>query len=243
MHFGLVLVFVAGLLALAASPASAHAQFQSAASGYAAGSSPTLRLYVPNERDDTNYNAAVTVYLPESWSAVSCATKATWTCALGAAEGRPTVTFTKAAGAAPAEDDYFEFVVRVGPTPGTYTLPTIQTYNDGQVVRWIGAKGSEDPAPTLVALPGDATPAPVTPTTAHGAASVTTSTTSASDGSGVVIPDSGQATTTTAEPLAALPSGGEGGGGSSPVLLIGGVVVVLAAVGGALALRRQRRTV
>ncbi|HVV37341.1 MAG TPA: DUF1775 domain-containing protein [Acidimicrobiales bacterium] len=234
-------------VALSATAALAHAQFQTTTNGLPANSQQSLRMYVPNERDDSNYNISVAVYFPDSWAPVSCATKATWDCALGASDGRQTITFTKAAGAAPAEDEYFAFVARTASSAGAYAFPTLQTYNDNEVVRWIGPKGSDQPAPILNVLASGDTPSSVTPTTAHSghatptvtpAGAVATSTTSG--GGALQIPDNGQGTTTTDVSIATLPSGGEGGDGPSTAVIVG-LLAAAAVVGAAIVAIRSRR--
>jgi hypothetical protein len=51
-------------------------------------------------------------------------------------------------------------------TPGkTLTFPVVQTYGNGEVVRWIGAPSSTEPAPTI-RLTAAVTPPPPPPPTA-----------------------------------------------------------------------------
>jgi periplasmic copper chaperone A len=81
-----------------------------------------------------------------------------------------TVTWTAAAGQGVAPGQFTEFELSVGPFPkGTdgIVLPTVQTYSDGTVVRWIEptpASGAEPehPAPMLELAAAPAS-APVTP--------------------------------------------------------------------------------
>lgn len=44
----------------------------------------------------------------------------------------------------------FSFLAATPPQPGKLAWKALQVYNDGQVVRWIGAPNSEDPAPVTV---------------------------------------------------------------------------------------------
>jgi periplasmic copper chaperone A len=78
-----------------------------------------------------------------------------------------TVTWTAAAGQGVAPGEFQEFELSVGPFPkgtASITLPTVQTYSDGTIVRWIEptpASGDEPehPAPTLTL---GSSPAPAT---------------------------------------------------------------------------------
>jgi periplasmic copper chaperone A len=68
-----------------------------------------------------------------------------------------TVTWTAAKGAGVPPGEFQEFVLSVGPFPkgnAAITLPTVQTYSDGKVVRWAeltpaSGKEPENPVPTL----------------------------------------------------------------------------------------------
>jgi periplasmic copper chaperone A len=55
----------------------------------------------------------------------------------------------------------FEIAALLPDTPGrTLKFPTVQTYGNGTVVRWIGAPSSEMPAPTIELTAARATPPP-----------------------------------------------------------------------------------
>jgi uncharacterized protein len=115
----------------------------------------------------------------------------------------------------------FPLSVRVpGKAGQKLTFKAIQTYDDGKVVRWIGAPGSDQPAPqvTLVAAP-DAASAP-------GATGGTTTTASASDPSG------------TSSSAASGDGGGDGNGLAIAALVVGGLGVLLGAAGVATGRRR-----
>jgi periplasmic copper chaperone A len=89
-----------------------------------------------------------------------------------------TVTWSAAAGQGVAPGEFNEFELSVGPFPeGTaaIVLPTVQTYSDGTVVRWIEptpASGAEPehPAPTLelAATPASAAVRPQATSAANG---------------------------------------------------------------------------
>lgn len=169
------LIAAAGLL-LMAGRADAHAEFVGAPGSLAPDSDVSLVMNVPHERDDATYNAGVAIQLPAGWRVVSCQSKDTWTCASATDGGRAVLRFTKADGAGPAEDETFRFVLHTGTDGGTFTLPTVQTYNTGEVVRWIENAGGAEPAPALT-VSGSApatTAAPVDTTAATTAATTAT---------------------------------------------------------------------
>ena len=192
------LIATVGLLLLAGR-ADAHAEFVGAPASVAPDSDVSLTMNVPHERDDATYNTGVAVQLPAGWTMVSCQSKATWTCASSNDAGRTVVRFTKADGAGPAEDETFRFVLRTGTDGGTFPLPTVQTYNTGEVVRWIeGASGAE-PAPALT-VSGSA---PATTAVATTAAPVDTT---AAAPATTAAPETTAAATTAAPTTAATPA-------------------------------------
>ena len=205
-----VAAFVVALLAMAV-PARAHVSVQpEEAEG---GSSPTLTFRVPNERADATVK--VEVFLPEGaglsaspaplpgWEATVDDTKVSW-------EGGPI----------PPEGSQ-EFSMTVGPLPaegGSLVFKALQTYESGEVVRWI-----EEPEPG-----GEPEhPAPVLAVSVAPAAATTTASTTTTT-----------APTTTAAPVAGADEDDEGDGG--PWVAIAVVVGALVAVGAAVIARRRR---
>ena len=82
------------------------------------------------------------------------------------------VVWTAAPGAGIGPDQYQDFAVSVGPIPtvSTLTFKAVQTYSDGQVVRWIeqsapGTPEPDHPAPVVTVTAATSTP-PVPATTA-----------------------------------------------------------------------------
>ncbi len=75
---------------------------------------------------------------------------------------------------APGEFEEFGVSFRVPETPGQeLVFPAIQTYSDGEVVRWIGPPDSEEPAPRVMITepqPEEAQAAPPASTPAQGSA-------------------------------------------------------------------------
>jgi uncharacterized protein YcnI len=162
----------AGALAsmvLAAAPASAHVTVSSAnatAGGYA-----KLTFRVPNEKDGAS-TIKIEVNLPADkpiasvstkpvpgWSVQADKTKLDKPIKNGGAEITEAVTkitWTATADAAIKPGQFQEFDVSAGPLPDTDKLvfKALQTYSDGDIVRWIeepAADGKEvdHPAPTL----------------------------------------------------------------------------------------------
>ncbi|MEO5837996.1 MAG: DUF1775 domain-containing protein [Acidimicrobiales bacterium] len=181
----------------------AHALFVGAPSGYPTNTDQNLTLNVPHERDDVTYNVAVSVRIPMSWAALSYQSKPTWTCSIDVVGGRQVFRFTKNPGAEVAEDETFQFAVRTGSTVGSFPFETTQTYNTGEVVSWIGAAGTERPAPMLSTVAGGTTPQ-TTPSTTNPDAPTTTST--------VFVPPPTSVATTSATPTTAVPATTAGGG-------------------------------
>ncbi len=122
----------------------------------------------------------------------------------------------------PGEEGEFPFSFVVPEQPGaTLFFPTLQTYADGTVVRWIGAPGSEEPAPGVLVTEatggGGGTTTEPEPVTTTVATTVTTG------------PES-TTTADTTETVAAPPASEEDDGSSWPLYL--GLLLLLAALAG-----------
>ncbi|MFI5840161.1 YcnI family protein [Catenuloplanes sp. NPDC051500] len=159
---------VAGVLVFAG-PASAHVTVnprEAVKGGYA-----KVDFRVPNESDSAS-TTKIEVFLPENAPIGSVSTQPVpgWEVAVekGApstpitAHGSPVtevvkkVTWTAAAGSEIKPGTFQEFGVSLGPLPETDQLvfKTLQTYSDGEIVRWIdepvaGGDEPESPAPVL----------------------------------------------------------------------------------------------
>ncbi|MFC0005705.1 YcnI family copper-binding membrane protein [Micromonospora siamensis] len=166
-----------------AGPASAHVTVdpkQATQGGYA-----RVAFRVPNE-SDTAATTKVEVVLPENAPVGSVSTLPVpgWTVAVEKAKVDPPIevhgsqltervsklTWTAAGDAAIKPGTFQEFPVSMGPLPkvDTMVFKTLQTYSDGNVVRWIdeptpGGAEPESPAPVLTltaaAPSGSAAPA------------------------------------------------------------------------------------
>lgn len=151
-------VAVTGSVLIAGEPAGGHATF--AEVGVPADSEQRITMFVPEERGPTVHNVGIDLRVPVGWSALGCQQVAPWACQV--ADGG-VIKWTKTPGAAPSDaDTRFVFTVRTG-SPGMVSVPVVQTYDSGEVVRWIGPADSEEPAAFVEVLPQGA---PVPPTTA-----------------------------------------------------------------------------
>lgn len=186
-------VAAAGSVMLAAEQAGAHATF--AEVGVPADSEQGITMFVPEERGPTVHNVGVDLRVPAGWSALGCQQVAPWTCQVS--DGG-VIKWTKTPGAAPSDaDTMFVFTVRTG-SPGTVSVPVVQTYDSGEVVRWIGPADSEEPAAFIEVLPQGA---PVPPTTA-----LTTTTSTAAPAATTTRPAATTSTTRAASTATSAPT-------------------------------------
>jgi uncharacterized protein len=166
---------VPAVVLLTAAPAWAHVTVSP--SEASAGSETTLTFQVPNEKEDAN-TTKVQVSFPQEhpiadaqveaipgWSAVVATTqlKTPITTDEGASltEGVNTITWTATDGKGIQPGYFQQFKVAVGLPDDTTTLefPALQTYSDGDVVRWIdpvieGGPEAEFPEPTVTLTAG-----------------------------------------------------------------------------------------
>ncbi len=178
---------VATTLALPAA-AAAHVTLQpkqAPAGGFA-----RLDVRVPNE-EDAKSTTKVVVQMPSGFAHVSYEPVAGWTVRetrrklatpVTTEDGDTltdelaTISFTAAPGKGIEPGQFQDFGLSLGlpdkPVGTKLAFKALQTYTGGEVVRWIGAEGSERPAPvvTLVAAPGE--PAGAAPSSAAEPASV-----------------------------------------------------------------------
>jgi uncharacterized protein len=166
---------VALTLALPAA-ASAHVTLQPNTAE--AGTYTRLNVRVPNERDDASTNK-VEVQFPDGFAAASYEPATGWDVKVTKkklatpiqtddgeiTEGVDTITWT-----AKSDDDaippgaFMDFGLSVqipGKAGDKLTFKALQTYTSGEVVRWIGAEGSDNPAP-IVSVTGTDTSAVAT---------------------------------------------------------------------------------
>jgi len=153
----------AGALAVPAA-ARAHVTVQPASA--TAGAETVLAVRVPNERDDAS-TVKVDVRLPPGFASASWEAVPGWTVrAVKQKLATPIQTddgpideqigeivWTAASredGIAPGEYRDFPLLVVIPGKPGqTLTFKALQTYSNGDVVRWIGAPDADEPAPRV----------------------------------------------------------------------------------------------
>jgi len=171
----IVIGIVAGVLLAGAVPAWAHVSVSP--SEATRGGFATLTFQVPNETDNAN-TTKVAVQFPQDHPIADASVRVVpgWTAAVTKkelttpvttdegdtlTEAVNTITWT-ATGAGIAPGYFEQFQVSVGlPAEGdTLTFPALQTYSNGDVVRWIdpttpGGAEPEHPAPTVTLTEGE----------------------------------------------------------------------------------------
>ncbi|HEU4658477.1 MAG TPA: YcnI family protein [Capillimicrobium sp.] len=210
--------------------ASAHVTLQPESAP--AGAFERLDVRVPNERDDAS-TTKVEVKFPPGFIFVSYEPVPGWETEVRMGEldepveafGEPhteqvdTVTFRATGeGVRPGQFQDFGLSVGLPDDPGAVlTFKALQTYSNGEVVRWIGAPDADDPAPTVTLT------APAGPdAAAHGSGDAQAS------GASAAPADSGGG------------DGTDGGDTLAIVALIVGAAGLLAGLGGLVAARRAR---
>lgn len=195
---------VAAALALPAA-ASAHVTLQPNTA--AAGGFTRLDVRVPTERDDAA-TVKVDVQFPEGFESVSYEPRPGWDVKV-TRSGDAVSRITWSGGEiAPGEFTDFGLSLRMpeGTEGDKLTFKALQTYDDGEVVRWIGPEDADEPAPVVTLTAADAGGG-------HGA-----------PGSG---PDASTAAENASAPAAASEDDGDG-------LAIAALVVAVLALGAAL---------
>jgi uncharacterized protein YcnI len=177
-------IAAAAVVATLTLPAAAGAHVTLQPSEAPSGGFARLDVRVPNE-EDAKRTVKVEVQMPPGFADASYEPVAGWTVTetrhklakpIKADDGDVltdelgTITFTAAKGKGIEPGEFQDFGLSLGlpakPAGTKLTFKALQTYSGGTVVRWIGAEGSEHPAPvvTLVAdtsaSGGAAAPAP-----------------------------------------------------------------------------------
>jgi uncharacterized protein YcnI len=171
---GAMTVGVIAALAIAAT-ASAHVEVE--AEGEAIAGQPAQLVFsVPNERAD-QATVSIEIQMPQEVDLTDVVPGdiEDWTITTTTRDGDIVDTITwDATGPGLVGEESVELPVAVGPLPAveSLTFPTVQTYDDGEVVRWIepapaGEPEPELPIPTLAitAATPEGTTAPTEPST------------------------------------------------------------------------------
>jgi uncharacterized protein YcnI len=151
-----------------------------------------LHFFVPNERDDAN-TVRVQLFLPASppLPEVDVLPVSGWAAHVSTETLRHPIQtddgpvdqavtavdlHATAGGTAPGQFEDFTLLVGAGPTrPGTVVFKALQTYSNGDIVRWIEIPTAQVPQPQFPAPVLTVTPAPASspalPSASHGASS------------------------------------------------------------------------
>ncbi len=178
---GILVTAVAAVVAVFAAPAAAHITVDPTSAPQ--GGLATIAFRVPNEEDSATTVklevnlptdapvASVSVRPVVGWTAVTATIKlaAPITNDDGeqVSEAVSKITWTASASQAIKPGQFQEFEVSLGPLPKTNQMvfKTIQTYSNGDIVRWIdlpnpGGQEPEHPAPVLTLTTADQSAAP-----------------------------------------------------------------------------------
>jgi uncharacterized protein len=205
-RFGVVFAIVAGVVGLA-SPAWAHVSIKP--SEAAKGSFATVAVQVPNETQDANTTqvelvmpedhpiASVSVQPVPGWQVATETTKPAQPLQSDDGEVTEVVSRITWSGGSIAPGQFQQFLVSMGPLPedtDTLVFKALQTYDNGDVVRWIeetpaSGQEPEHPAPelTLTAASGDEHGGTTETTAASGSAADESSSSDDSDSNGLAI--------------------------------------------------------
>jgi uncharacterized protein YcnI len=154
------LILLAGTALVLAPAASAHITVNP--DGVPADSFSRFAVRVPNERPDAD-TTKIVLQLPEGLAFISFQPKPGWQRTVtteklakpvtndeGETVTERIATVTWEGGKiAPGEFDEFGLSAKVPSKVTVLEFPATQTYSNGEVVRWIGAPGSDTPAPRV----------------------------------------------------------------------------------------------
>ena len=161
---------VAAVLATLALPALAGAHVTIQPKTAEAGAYVVENIRVPNERDDAA-TTKVEVQLPDGFASLSYAPVPGWKVTVERAklatpiqtddgevtEGVKQITWTAEGDGGIEAGQFIDFPISVKIPEGQdqLTFKALQTYEGGEVVRWIGAPDSDKPAPVLAVTDGE----------------------------------------------------------------------------------------
>lgn len=223
-------VIVVAALVLVAPRVAAHNEWEPATA--APGTVVDLTLFVEDEQPEAG-TTRVELFFPAPITVAALPAVPGWTATLMDGElGGPASGVTWAGGPAPGDA---EFSIRLGPLPSEsrrLQFKTVQTYDNGEVDRWIdewpeGAPEPPAPGPVLDLVPGGPGSIPATTTSPTTTTASTTTTTAAT-------------TTAETDQTAAQETDDDSGSSLVPVVVV--AVVLLAVAGGVFAFLRSRRS-
>jgi uncharacterized protein YcnI len=231
-------IAVATAVAALAAPAAAQAHVTLQPNTAAAGSFTVLDVRVPAERDNAT-TTKVDVQFPRGFASARYEPKPGWKVRIvkkrlatpiqtdegPITEGVSRMVWTRTSrsgGIKPNEFVDFPISVQIPGTAGDeLTFEALQTYSNGEVVRWIGAPGSDEPAPQVTVTAAQASGAPAS-----------------SHGSGAAAASSHNDPAQPASASAAASTDGDSDGLTIAALIAGGLGLALG--GAALAMSRRR---
>jgi periplasmic copper chaperone A len=159
-------IAVATAVAALAVPAAAQAHVTLQPNSAAAGSFAVLDVRVPTERDNAS-TTRIDVQFPAGFASARYEPKPGWRVRIvkkrlatpiqtddgPITEGVSRMIWTRASRAGGIKpNEFVDFPISVqipGKAGDTLTFKALQTYSNGEVVRWIGAPGSDAPAPQV----------------------------------------------------------------------------------------------
>jgi uncharacterized protein YcnI len=235
-HFRIAAAVIAAALALPAA-ASAHVTLQPNAAP--ADGFTRLDVRVPNERDDAG-TVKVDVQFPPGFETVSYEPRQGWKTTIQRADGGDVSRITWSGGVIePGQFVDFGLSLRMpkGEHGDKLTFKALQTYEGGEVVRWIGPEDADEPAP-IVTLTGAASSG------GHGAPGSSGDTAvSSDDAAGAQEPATGgeEPASAPAENASGTVEEDDSNGLAIAALLVG-IVALAAAAGALLTARRPKAT-
>jgi periplasmic copper chaperone A len=195
------------LVLLLAAPAAAHVAVST--DNARPGATGTVKIHVPSE-SDTADTVKIELRLPEGFAFVGGKPAKGWT---ASADGN--IVTIEGGTIPPGGEQDFRIRIQNGREAGEHVFPAIQTYSDGERVRWTGAEGSDAPA-AVMTVAGKPVKQPADPPQ--------------SETSAPPAPASEPEGEPTTSPSPSADSGGseaDAGPGATPIIVL--VVVVIAA--------------
>lgn len=170
-----ILAAAAAATLLAPAAAGAHVTLQPGEAP--AGGYTRLDVRVPNERDDAA-TTKIAIQFPPGFESASYEPVPGWTAKVTKAGGEVSRLTFSGGEIGPGEFQDFGLSLKMpeGDAGAKLTFKALQTYDDGEVVRWIGPEDSDDPAPTVTLAAGEGG--------AHAAAATPAAASAADDGGG-----------------------------------------------------------
>jgi uncharacterized protein YcnI len=149
-----IVAAVAAATLLAPAAARAHVTLQPGEAP--AGGYTRLDVRVPNERDDAA-TTKIDIQFPPGFESASYEPVPGWKAKVAKQGGEVSQLTFSGGEIAPGEFQDFGLSLKMpgGKAGDKLTFKALQTYDSGEVVRWIGPEDSDDPAPTVTLAAGE----------------------------------------------------------------------------------------